>query len=224
MSAGRTAPLGFLDRDVAVPSHICLFYYDDTDLREMLGFVTLGLDDPAEATVLFGPRSRLEEVLGYLAADHGRDVRSDLREGRITLVDGAPSGEDTLGNISKALDAVTANGAKLIRFLGFIGWGESGWPEHDDLLRFEATVNQAVQSYPAIAICTYNANRLPGPLLIFGGIETHPITILGPTVAENPHYVTPTEFLARPGSPWSDERREALSSVRLSSRKAPHRS
>ena len=82
-------------------------------------------------------------------------------------------------------------------------------------------MNAAVQAYPAIAICTYNANRLPGPLLIFGGIETHPLTILGHTVAENPHYVSPKDFLARPGAPWSDERRDALSSVRLSSRKDP---
>ena len=221
MTDERTAPLGFIDRSVAVPSHICLFYYDDTELRETLSFVTLGLDDPVEATVLFGPRRRLEEVLAYLAADHGRDVEADLRDGRITLVDGAPSGDDTLANIVKALDAVTARGATLIRFLGFIGWGESGWPGHDDLLRFEATVNEAVAKYPAIAICTYNANRLPGPLLIFGGIETHPLTILGHTVAENPHYVSPKDFLARPGAPWGDERREALSSVRLTSRTDP---
>jgi len=214
----RTAPLGFIDRSVAVPSHICLFYYDDTELRESLSFVTLGLDDPAEATVLFGSHRRLEQVLGYLATDHGRDVQADIREGRITLVEGAPTGADTLANIGRAMDHVTQRGATLVRFLGFIGWGESGWPGHDELLRFEATVNEAVANYPAIAICTYNANRLPGPLLIFGGIETHPLTILGHTVAENPHYVPPKEFLARPGAPWSDERREALSGVRLTSR------
>ncbi|HEX4745551.1 MAG TPA: MEDS domain-containing protein [Gaiellaceae bacterium] len=221
MTGGRTAPLGFLDRAVAVPSHICLFYYDDTELREMLRFLTVGLEVPEEATVLFGTRSRLDQVLAYLAADHARDVEADLRDGRITLVEGAPTGEDTLANIGKALDAVTARGATLIRFLGFIGWGETGWPGHDDLLRFEATVNDALASYPAIAICTYNANRLPGPLLIFGGIETHPITIVGQTVAENPHYVPPKEFLARPGGPWNDARRESLSNVRLTSRRDP---
>lgn len=221
MTGGRTAPLGFLDRAVAVPSHICLFYYDDTELREMLRFLTVGLEVPEEATVLFGTRKRLDQVLAYLAADHGRDVEADQRDGRITLVEGAPTGEDTLANIGKALDAVTARGATLIRFLGFIGWGETGWPGHDDLLRFEATVNDALASYPAIAICTYNANRLPGPLLIFGGIETHPITIVGQTVAENPHYVPPKEFLARPGGPWNDARRESLSKVRLTSRRDP---
>lgn len=218
MNGTRKAPLGFLDRDVTVPSHICLFYYDDAELRGMLPFLTVGLDTPEEATVLFGTRSRLDQVLAYLVADHGRDVEADVRDGRIILVEGAPTGEGALGNIGKALDAAVAGGATLIRFLGFIGWGESGWPGHDDLLRFEATVNDALASYPAIAICTYNANRLPGPLLIFGGIETHPITIVGHTVAENPHYVPPKEFLARPGGPWNDARRESLSNVRLTSR------
>lgn len=32
----QTAALGFIERRVDVPSHICLFYYDDTELRERL--------------------------------------------------------------------------------------------------------------------------------------------------------------------------------------------
>lgn len=221
MSALRTAQLGFMDRSVEVPSHICLFYYDDEELRRSLSFATLAFDAPGEATVLFGPRARLEQVLGYIAADHARDVEADVRDGRITLVEGAPTGDETLGNIGRALDALVARGVSLIRFLGFIGWGEEGWPHHEDLLRFEATVNAAVTNYPAIAICTYNANRLPGPLLIFGGIETHPLTIVGDTLCDNPHYVPPAEYLARPPFPWSSERRDRLAQVRLSS--APDR-
>lgn len=217
MTASRTAPLGFLDRTVDVPSHICLFYYDDAELRHSLRFVTGTLDDPAEATVLFGPRWRLDEVLSYLAADHERDIEADLRDGRITLVEGALTGDDTLGNIGRALDVLVGRGVTLIRFLGFIGWGEEGWPHHEDLLRFEATVNAAVTNYPAVVICTYNANRLPGPLLIFGGIETHPLTIVGNTLCDNPHYVPPADFLARPPFPWTNERRDRLSGVRLTS-------
>ena len=214
-----TAPLGFLDRAVGVPSHICLFYYDDIELRESLSFLALGLADPTQATVLFGPRARLEVILGYLAEDQGRDIVADIREGRITLVDGAPTDSETLANIGRTMDALMERAPSLIRFLGFIGWGEAGWPSQEDLLRFEATVNEAVASYPTIAICTYNANRLPGPLLIFGGIETHPLTIIGDSVCENPHYVSPRDYLARPGAPWTDERRERLSEVVISTRR-----
>ena len=214
-----TAPLGFLDRQVGVPSHICLFYYDDTELRESLSFLALGLADPTQATVLFGPRARLEVILGYLAEDQGRDVEADVRDGRITLVDGAPTDAETLANIGRTMDTLMERRPTLIRFLGFIGWGEAGWPSQDDLLRFEATVNEAVAGYPTIAICTYNANRLPGPLLIFGGIETHPLTIIGDSVCENPHYVPPRDYLARPGAPWTDERRERLSEVVISTRR-----
>jgi len=214
-----SAPLGFLDRQVGVPSHICLFYYDDTELREALSFLALGLADPAQATVLFGPRARLEVILGYLAADHGRDTQADLRDGRITLVDGARTDAETLANIGRTMDTLMERRPALIRFLGFIGWGEAGWPSQDELLRFEATVNEAVAGYPTIAICTYNANRLPGPLLIFGGIETHPLTIIGDSVCDNPHYVSPRDYLARPGAPWTDERRERLSEVVISTRR-----
>lgn len=201
-------PLGIEGQDVEVPSHICLFYYDDTELRQRLSFLRLGLDDPSQAVVLFGPRARLEQVLGYIAEDLGRDAADDVRAGRIVLVEGAPDVPGTLGNIAGALDVLVARGVRVVRFLGFIGWGEPDWPGEEELLRFEAQVNDAVTRYPAIVICTYHTNALSGPLLL-GGMETHPLTIIGTTVHDNPHYVPPAEYLASGPErfPWTNERR-----------------
>ena len=209
----KRAPLGFADLRVDVPSHICLFYSSDVELRERLGFLALALDDPKQVAVLFGVQARLDEVLAYIAADHKRDIAADLRAGRIVLVNGAPDPDALLGGIATALDAAVARGTTLIRFLGFIGWGDMDWPANEDLMTFEAKVSEAVKSYPAVVICTYNAEKLPGSVLIFAGIETHPYTILGTTLCANPHYVPFAEYIERRKRPTTSEREHNLGGV-----------
>lgn len=206
--------LGFgTDLAVEVPSHLCLFYKDDAELRERLGFLRAALEDPAEVAVLFGKRSRLEEVLGYLAADHGRDVEADLSARRIVLVEGDPDANVMLARIGAEFDAILARGARLIRFLGFIGWGDMDWPSDADLLAFEAKVNDAVGKYPAVVLCTYGLEHLPSQIIVYGGIETHPFTILGTTLCRNPHYVPFEEYLARQDRDDPAGRRKALGKV-----------
>ena len=191
------APLGFADLAVDVPSHICLFYSDDDELRGRLDFLSLALQDPKQVAVLFGRMARLTEVLAYIAADHARDVEQDLRDGRIVLIEGDPDADKLIPKIAAALDAAVARGATLIRFLGFIGWGDPSWPSQEALLEFESKINAAVLNYPAVIVCTYNTDQLPGSVLIFGGIETHPYTIIGTTLCKNPHYIPYDQYYAK---------------------------
>lgn len=209
-------PLGFADLQVDVPSHVALFYENDDELRERLGFLKSGLTDPRQVAVLFGKQERLAEVLAYIAADMGRDTEADVRDGRIVLVNGAPDADAVLGGIATALDAAVARGKTLIRFLGFIGWGDMDWPPEHDLMAFEAKVSEAVKSYPAVVVCTYNTSKLPGSVLIFAGIQTHPLTILGTTLCNNPHYVPFAEYMQRRGRPSTEEREKNLGAVTVS--------
>lgn len=216
-AARANAPLGFGDLSVGVPSHLCLFYYDDVELRSKLGFVRLGLEGAGEAVVLFGRRPRLNQILEYLRAE-GLDIDGFQESGRLVLVEGAADREGLLRNIGVQLDAVMSTGATLIRFLGFIGWEDPGWPTHDELLAFESMVNVAAASYPAVVMCTYKLTEIPGPLLIYGGIETHPLTIIGDTVCQNPHYVPPEQYASVRGQAlgWLSEGREGFQGVRIS--------
>ena len=201
-----TVPLGFGDRTVPVPSHLCVFYYDDDELRARFGFLGAGFEAPDEAVVLFGKPERLEQVQGYLAKDLKRDIAADVRSGKLVLVGGAKDPDQLLGGIGAALTALKARGVRLIRFMGFIGWGDEKWPSTQELLAFESTVNEAAAQFPAIVACTYNVVELPGAILMMGGIATHPLTVFGTTLCENPHYVTTKEYLAQldsdGGRPW----------------------
>ena len=201
-----TVPLGFGDRKVPVPSHLCVFYYDDDELRSRFGFLRAGFEATDEAVVLFGRPERLDQIQAYLAKDLKRDIAADLKSGKLVLVGGAKDPAQLLGGIGAALTALKDKGIRLIRFMGFIGWGDEQWPNMQELLAFEATVNDAAAQFPAIVACTYNVNELPGAILMMGGIATHPLTVFGSTLCENPHYVSTKEYLAQldtvGGRPW----------------------
>lgn len=189
--------MGIGDRDVPVPSHICLFYNNDDELRERLAFLTIGLDDPGQVCVLFGTHKRLARIVGYLIEDTGRDIEAAIASRRLVLIEGASTGDATLAHVGNTLEEIAARGTKLIRFLGFIGWDDPAWPDETELLAFESKVNAAVTRYPAIILCSYQLNALRGRVLFHGGIETHPLTVVGARIHENPHYLAPEEYLVR---------------------------
>ncbi|CAN5274258.1 hypothetical protein BH23CHL9_BH23CHL9_14280 [soil metagenome] len=215
-----SAPLGFSELSVPIPSHTCLFYYDDEELRAKLGFVRIGLETDDQAVVLFGPARRLKQVLGYVAQDLGRNVSDDLATGKIVLlddIDGESNADSLLAGIGGGLDELMARGVTLIRFLGFIGWQDPAWPDHEQLLAFESRVNQAAAQYPSVVLCTYRLTDVPGPLLIYGGIETHPLTIIGQTICENPHYVVRADqaTAADAAPPWMSPDRAKFRGLRI---------
>lgn len=188
--------LGWSNDTLPLGSHVCFYYLNDEMLRRSLAFLRVGLDEPDEFCVLFADQARSGRLLSWLQEEHQGNIQSLIDRGKLVVIGGAPSAEELLATIGARLDRAVKEGYRLIRFLGFIGWGQPGWPDDRDLLEFEAKVNYAVTAYPAVIICTYGVPSLPGTSLIYGGLQTHSVTILGDvTERRNPYYVQPPKFI-----------------------------
>lgn len=190
-------PLGWAEDSVPLHTHACFYYTDEASLKRTLAFLRAGLDAPGEFNVIFADQSRHDDLVDSLQEGYAGDVREHLRTGKLATIGGAPTREQLLSGIAGVLDTALARGYKLIRFLGFIAWGQAGWPEEDDLLEFESQVNSAVRAYPAVIICTYGVPRLNGRQLIEGGLVTHPVVFLNDRVlAGSPLYREPDEEIS----------------------------
>jgi hypothetical protein len=176
-SAAATVPLGLRDEWLPVGSHACTFHSDDERLRQTMAFLRAGFDQPADFGVLFAYRSRFD----LWSAGFGYDgsIESLIDRGKLALIDGAPRVENLMERIGQRLDQAVRDGYGIIRFLGFIGWNQPGWPDLASLVEFENRINEIVSAYPAVVICTYDLLGLPGRSLIDGGLRARPITILG---------------------------------------------
>lgn len=187
--------LGFSEDSLPFGSHACFYYSDEASLKATLAFLRTGLDAPGDFCVIFADVSRHEGLVEWLQDGYDGDVRELLAAGKLVLVGGAPRVEPLVAGIKDALDGAIAQGYEAIRFLGFIAWGQAGWPDDVSLLEFESAVNKVVTSYPAVIICTYGVPRLKGQTLLYGGLETHPIIFLNDlTVQGNPFYVRPETY------------------------------
>jgi hypothetical protein len=191
--------LGWNSDTVPMGTHACYYYSDEATLRQSLAFLRVGLDTPGEFCVIFADTSRFEQLLGWLQEGYAGDVRSLVDEGKLAVIGGASSLEDLVAKIGGRLDQATAEGHHLIRFLGFIAWGQDGWPDDLTLLEFESRVNDVVTAYPAVIICTYGVPRLSGDQLISGGLETHRVVMKDGRTVANPFYVETGEYVERLG-------------------------
>ncbi|HEV7676997.1 MAG TPA: MEDS domain-containing protein [Candidatus Dormibacteraeota bacterium] len=189
--------LGWSDDRIPIGSHVCYFYSGDDVLKRTLAFIRAGLDEPDEVGVIFADASRFDGLLAWLQEGYDGDVVERVRNRRLLLIGGAPDLPSLLSGIGGELDRAVAEGCRAIRFLGFIAWGQPGWPDDRTILEFESRVNKVVMAYPAAIVCTYGVPTLTGPQLIHGGTQTHPILMIADTVVRaNPLYVPPERFLA----------------------------
>ena len=188
-------PLGIRDEWIAVSDHIAYFWETEQEFAEAVAFLEYGLHGN-DSCVVFGHAKANSKVLGILQS-HGFNTAELADQGRLIVLSGKPSGGDMLSEIGGAFQSAIDAGAGLVRLLGNIGWGHEGWPTELDILEFEARVTVACKSFPCVVVCMYDVHQLSGRIMVHGAYETHPLTVCGNVLRENPHSVPIDDFLAR---------------------------
>lgn len=185
--------LGIRDQQVTLGDHIAYFWENRADFLRGVDFLALGLRT-GEHGVIFGYDEANADVVGALV-EKGIDADALIAEGRLTVLGGSSAGDTMLASIGRVFQKAVDEGSPMIRLLGNIGWGRPGWPSEADILAFEAKVTGAAKSFPSVVVCMYDVNALPGKVMVHGALQTHPLTIIGNVLRENPYYVGVEQFL-----------------------------
>lgn len=173
--------------------HIAYFWETDDDFSAAVRFLEVGLES-GDHCVIFGHDDANRRVRDHLARNH--DCEALEGSGRLATIPGHPSADSMLHTIAADFERALKSGGKMLRLLGNIGWGKTGWPAENAILEFEARVTDAVKALPAVVVCMYDVRNVNGHVMLRGAFETHPITICRNVLRENPHYVPAGEFLA----------------------------
>lgn len=195
MAKGPKVPTGIRGEQVDVGAHVAYFWEHDHEFNEGVNFLETGLQ-AGDFCVIFGHDEANLRVCRRLT-ERGFDCDQLVRDNRLAVLSGDSDGDRMLGNIGATFAKAVADGATLIRLLGNIGWGREQWPSERDILEFEAKVTGAAQQFPCVIVCMYDVRALPGRVVVHGAFETHPLTICGNMLRENPYYVEFDEFLRR---------------------------
>ena len=191
----RDIPLGLGSELAAVGDHIAYFWESEHEFDAIAGFLAAGAS-LGEACVLIGHDAANERMLAGLAR-RDLNVGALMQESQLQVASVRASAEGLLFEVDQRIKDAVHRGMPTVRILGNLNWGRGtgGWPSDRELLRLEAHVTSAAERLPCIVVCAYDVTNLPGPMLLKGGLECHPLTFRRACLRHNEHHVPPERFL-----------------------------
>jgi len=191
----RDVPLGLGSQVAALGDHIAYFCESEREFDATAGFLAAGAS-AGEACVLIGHDATNERLLASLER-RGLSVGSLMQEHQLQVASVRSSADALLLELDERIKDAVHRGMPTVRILGTLGWGRGapGWPSDREILRLEAQVTSAAERLPSIVVCAYDVTTLPGPMLLKGGLECHPLTFRRACLRHNEHHVPPEQFL-----------------------------
>jgi len=86
------------------------------------------------------------------------------------------------------------NGPRNVRATAEMVWALEAVPGTEHLMAYESRLNYFIPGKPWISICLYNITKFDGDT-IMKVLQTHPYTLNGGVITENPYYQNPDVWL-----------------------------
>jgi hypothetical protein len=181
--------------------HVCaLFHNREQEYRSLLPFIKEGLDQGDRALHMLD--SQLCEDHRRRLGGAGIDVAASEGSGQLQLRvweqsylrDGRFDQDRTLELVSSLIGRSAGPGGALVRLVAHMEWALLDRPGSCDLVEYESRLNSLATGLPHVLVCVYDLTRFSGDIVV-DIMRTHPVTIVGGVVRENPFFVPPEEFL-----------------------------
>jgi hypothetical protein len=196
-----TAPIPFASSQLAETRHVCAFFNSaDEEYRVLLPFINDGLTCGHKAIHFVNPQKRHDHLQRLAAA--GIDAATAQQNGQLELRINTevylPDGrfdQDRMLAVFEQLASGNATGDfPLSRICCRMDWANGDQSYVDDVIEFEARVNDVWHRHEDAVICTYHLGQFSGEAVI-DIMRTHPMVIIGGILQQNPFFIPPDEFL-----------------------------
>jgi hypothetical protein len=182
--------------------HVCVFCRgpDERD-QLLLPFLADGLAAGHKCLTIVDttPPQAIVDALGPTAThDRPGDQLMVLASSEVYLGERGFDLDNMLNFYAAELRSVAADTSAYgcVRTAGEMTWALRDIPGVEDLLVYEARVNQVLAGQPeaAISLCLYDVDRFDGQTIV-GVMRTHPKLVMAGTIVDNPFLVDPQTFL-----------------------------
>jgi MEDS: MEthanogen/methylotroph, DcmR Sensory domain len=184
--------------------HVCALYMGAAERDAMLfPFLQAGLRS-GDKCVCIVDQEDTESV--RMGISDGADIDACIESGQLEIhrspaaYQGCAAGQFTTEDMIRFLDdsigRAMSDNFHFARVVGEMSWALRDLPGFDELSLYESEFNRYVRRYPQWGLCLYDLERFGGGILV-DVLKTHPKILLGGMVLDNPHYLTPDEFLAQ---------------------------
>lgn len=183
--------------------HVCAFFDSREEQYEVLNpYFREGLHQGEEVVTIVETAVRDEHIARMQAA--GIEVPAAMQRGQLKVVaseesylkDGVFVVERMYDMLRSVLESAAAGPYGRVRTMGDMEWALKNLPGTDELIVYEARVNQLACHHDCTLLCAYDINRFSGRV-IADVLATHSHVIINGQVHENPYYVDPVTYLQK---------------------------
>jgi len=197
-----TAAIPFAGSQLDQTRHVCAFFNSaDEEYRVLLPFIKDGFHLGHKAIHVVNPDQhqdhlqRLAEA-GIDAAAAQQSGQLDVRiNSEVYLPDGRFDADRMISAFERLASGNSGEAYPLSRICCRMDWTVTDQSHVDDVIEFEARVNDVWQRHEDAVICTYHLGQFRGDEVI-DIMRTHPMVIIGGILQQNPFFVPPDEFLS----------------------------
>lgn len=181
--------------------HVCAFFNSRDEEYSVLGpYLKEGLESRERVVTIVDPK---------LVDDHSRrlgaigvDAKGQAEDGNLRVVpwdqaylkDGFFDMDRMLNMIAQVLSQGRSEGYEGMRLMGNMGWAYLGCKGTERIVEYESRANQVLERFGQPAVCVYDASKMSGALMM-DILRTHPMTLIGGVLHQNPYYTPPEKLL-----------------------------
>ena len=122
-------------------------------------------------------------------------MEAALASGQLLVSEGGSSMDEMSSMFEDVISRSKSAGREVIRIGGDMTWASGKLPTAEKLLEWEAFYDKYVGPRANfVALCQYDQSRFGGSAIMCA-LQTHPLSIIGNIVQENPFYRDPGEVL-----------------------------
>jgi hypothetical protein len=183
--------------------HVCAFFDSREEQYEVLNpYFREGLESGDEVVTIVESSMR-DEHLSRMRSG-GVDVPHAMQRAQLKVLaseesylqDGVFVVERMYDMLRQVLEGASSGPYKSVRTMGDMEWALQNLPGTDELIVYEARVNQLACHHDCTLLCAYDINRFSGRV-IADVLATHSHVIINGKVHENPYYVDPVVYLQK---------------------------
>ena len=185
------APIRLASGELRGPRHVCgLFSGAEEAYAALLPFIADGLHVGQRAVHLLGAAARATHLERLTNA--GLDVETALDTGQLEVATwdstylrgGRFDGVGMLLFLQKTLAEGRARGFAVTRWIGFMEWTLEPVPGVDDVVAFEAELDEYLRGRPDAVVCVYDLSRQAAGLIV--QVQgAHPLAIIDSKLVPN---------------------------------------
>lgn len=176
--------------------HACAFVNGADDERAVIDpFFIEGLRRGEKAVYIVDPDHRERHETRLRAETPSPELVDVTTWNDAHLKGGSFDQDRMMASLEELIRDHAATGQPPMRLVGQMGWVFAKPPGIEQLVAYEATVNEVLNRGKTPTVCVYDVRRLSGSLMM-DLLRAHPLTVMNGVLHENPFYTPAEDLLA----------------------------